>query len=301
MATPESLYKYATTDQAETILATNKLRWSSPELFDEPWAIKLDPKLGFDHLAINKAMLKTAVSMIFTRDMPSGNLEHPLYKAIRRWRSEDRFHDELEAFGALSELLAPTPDTLQQRLHDIVAAWKNLVANSRILCLSETNRDIHSWACYAENHRGLALKFGTDDSVCITDPKPVSYVNQRCHLTTVKEQVDDLVGIKRAAGINGLEQKILTKNKYSASEKEWRCIRHYAEEELDCGEDVEDWYLDEKFDPAELQAIYFGFLMPMVSRKKIIQLVKSKYPHVVLYAAYPLEHQYDLDFEKISC
>ncbi len=132
LAAIDSLYKFASAEFGELILSTGKLRWSSPELFDEPWAVKYDPKLGFDHVIVCKTMLKVAVSMIFTREMPNGNQEHPLYKAIKRWRLEDRFKDEVEAYDALSELLAPTPDTLNEKLKHIVTAWKVQVANSRI-------------------------------------------------------------------------------------------------------------------------------------------------------------------------
>ena len=301
MAAPESLFKYVTADLAKIILSDGTLRWSSPELFNEPWAVKYDPKLNFDHLTITKAMLNAAVSMIFTRDMPPGNLGHPLYKAIRRWRADDRFNDETEAFDALKELLAPTPESLQQKLSVLLTAWKSLISNSRVLCLSETYRDVQSWKYYADNHRGLVMKFKVDSSQNFHDPKPVVYSNQRCQLTTVKEQVDALVGIKRASGIDALPAKILTKSKLDASEKEWRCIRTLEEQELDCGEDVEDWYLDEPFQPSALQAVYFGFMMSGTNRKAIAKLIKGNYPSVVFYAAIPLENQFELEFEKFSC
>ncbi len=300
MAAPDSLIKYASADIGEEILSTGTLRWSSPELFDEPWAIPLDPKLNFDHMTINKAMLKTATSMIFSRDLPKGHPQHPLYKAIRRWRSEDRFKDEVEAFEALSELLAPTPETLKEKLCQMLSCWHDLVANARILCLSETVKDLQSWQRYADNYRGIALRFTSDDDGLITDPKRVEYSTQRSRLTHVKEQVDDLVGIKRANVIESFESKLLTKNKCESSEKEWRCVRVLSEEELDCGEDVEDWYIDLNFKPAELRAVYFGFEMPEDRREELLGLIKVGYPETQLYVARPAEEFYELEFEKLS-
>ncbi|MFT4634106.1 MAG: hypothetical protein ACI9BC_003137, partial [Crocinitomicaceae bacterium] len=113
MADPETLIKYVRPDTAQKVLGSGTLRWSSPELFDEPWSVRLDPHLGFDHQLVSQTMLKAATGMIFARDMPEGNLDHPLFKAIRRWRAEERFQDETEAFEALSELLAPTPETVR--------------------------------------------------------------------------------------------------------------------------------------------------------------------------------------------
>ena len=298
MATPESLYKYVTAESAVTILNTGTLRWSSPELFDEPWSIPHEPNLGFDHFTINKVMLKTAVSMIFTRDMPPGNENHPLYKAIKRWRVEDRFKDEVEAFDALSELLAPTPETLEAKLKKITSAWRDLVSNSRMVSLSESAKEPMSWRLYADNYRGAVFKFSTEDT--LANPQKVEYVSQRCRLTTIREQVDDLIGIQRAAGIETFQLKLLTKSLDEAMEKEWRCIQIMNEEELDCGEDVEDWYLDQPFHKSELLSVYFGFQMTDRHRNELVGLLKSNYPSAALFCAKQNEEQYEVDFEKLG-
>lgn len=300
MDAPDTLIKYASANHGEAILSTGTLRWSSPELFDEPWAVKHDPKLHFDHMTINKAMLKQATSMIFTRDMPTGHAEHPLYKAIRRWRAEDRFKDEVEAFEALSELLAPTPETLKDKLGHIIRSWQNMVEHTRILCLSESAKELQSWQRYADNFRGLALRFDNEGSGIICDPKRMEYSTQVCKLTTIKEQVDDLVGIKRMNVIGSFESKLLTKNKCDAMEKEWRCIKVLKEEELHCGEDVEDWYVDEPFNPRELKAVYFGFLMPEAKRQHLTAHLRKNYPQAQLFIAQPTDELYDLVFQKIS-
>ena len=115
------------------ILENQTLRWSSPQLFDDPWELRVDPRLLFDHLSINQAMLKTATATIFTRDLPAGDLNHPLYKAIRRWRAEDRFRDEDKAFGALTELLSATAGTLEAKLQKLGCNWRAMVASAGVV------------------------------------------------------------------------------------------------------------------------------------------------------------------------
>jgi hypothetical protein len=293
----ETLIKYVSTETAEKILNTCSLRWSSPELFNEPWAVKYEPKLDFDHKIINDAMLKFAVSMIFSRDMPKGNTNHPLYKAIRRWRSEDRFKDEMEAFDALKELLAPTPETLAEKLKKIVSNWKRLIEHSRVICLSETSKDPLSWQLYGDNHKGLALRFSTQG--VLANSKPIDYTAVRTSLTSVKEQVDDLVGIQRADVIDTFEDRLLSRPKSAASEKEWRNIRLFEEDDLDCGEDKEDWFIDLNFEPKELRAVYFGFKMPENKRIALTELLKTSYPTATLYLSVPVEGQFEVDFVKI--
>ena len=53
MRTPETLIKYASADTAKLILSNQTLRWSSPELFEDPRELRADPQLPFDHLSVN--------------------------------------------------------------------------------------------------------------------------------------------------------------------------------------------------------------------------------------------------------
>lgn len=298
LAMPDALYKYVPFDDAKAILSSGKMRWSSPELLNDPWFIGYQNELGFDATGINKTMLNTAVSMLFTRDIPPGNKDHPLYKALCRWRAEDRFKDEAEAWDALSELLAPTPEALQKKLQDIVSSWQELVANARIMSFSDTAKDLHSWEKYADMYRGVVFRF--DPVGTFADHKPVEYSTQRPHLTTVREQVNDLVGIQRAAVLEKFESKLLTRPKHLACEREWRCIRVMAEEDLDCGEDIEDWYMDEHIPTGALRAIYFGFRMNPSQIKDLSDLASARFPGTTLYMSTAIDEQFELEFEKMT-
>ena len=297
MAPPDALYKYVSADSARQILCEASLRWVSPALVDDPWFIGYNAKLGFDHQDVNKAMLNTAVAMIFSRDLPKGNREHPLYKAIVRWRSEERFNNETEAYDALSELLAPTPETLQQKLNNIRTAWQEIVANARTLSFSENPKILQSWHHSASNFKGLVLRF---DKEHFESAKPVEYSNQRLHLTTIKEQVHDLVGIQKSTVEESFEGKLLSNSKQFAYEKEWRCIKLFDEEDLDCGEDIEDWYKDEAFPTEALRAAYFGFNMPDYEVQEIAHLLHMNYPHTALYMSRRIDEQFDIEFDKVN-
>lgn len=298
MAPPDALYKYVSVESGRQILCDASLRWVSPALVEDPWFIGHNVELGFDHHAVNKAMLKTAVSMIFSRDIPSGNREHPLYKAIVRWRSEERFNNETEAWDALSELLAPTPETLEQKLTKLTSAWQETVSNARVVSFSEHPKIIQSWHYNANNFRGMVLRF--EPSGGFETAKPVEYSNQRQHLTTIREQVHDLVGIQKANVEESFEAKLLSNSKQFAYEKEWRCIRIFNEEDLDCGEDVEDWYMDEAFPSESLKAVYFGFNMPEHQVQEISELLNTSYPGAALYKARRIDEQYEVEFDKFN-
>jgi hypothetical protein len=298
LATPEYLYKYTSYETGLKILNSGNFRWSSSELFDEPFNIRQNPKLDFDHTSVSNAMLRTASAMIFTRDIPDGNHDHPLYKAIKRWRSEDRFHDEDEAFAALSELLAPTPESLKSNVASIQSEWSLLVEHARLLCFSDTFKDLQSWRLYAENHRGVVLRFNSEPNGTIGRAQPVNYSSNRNRLSSLKEQVDDLVGIQRALPSTEYASKLFIKPKADACEREWRCLRVVAEEDLDCGEDIEDWYLDEPFKPDELTAAYLGFAMSEEHRSEICQAIKATNPRAIIYIASATTDTYEIEFQK---
>ncbi len=298
MAPPDALYKYVSIEEAKQILCDASLRWVSPALYDDPWFIGYDVDLGFDHQAVNKAMLNTAVSMIFARDIPTGNCDHPLYKAIVRWRGEERFNNETEAWDALSELLAPTPDTLDQRLKKLVQAWQETVSNSRMVTFSDTPKVLQSWHHAADNFRGLVLRF--EPTGRFESAQPVEYTNQRQHLTTIREQVHDLVGIQKASVEESFQAKLLSNSKQFAYEKEWRCIQLFNEEDLDCGEDVEDWYMDESFPAETLKAVYFGFMMPDHQVQDIAGLLQTSYPQTTLYKARKIDEQFEVEFDRFT-
>ena len=298
MATPEHLYKYASYETGLKILNSGSFRWSSPELFNEPFNIRHAPKLDFDHTSVSKAMLKAASSMIFTRDIPNGNNDHPLYKAIKRWRTEDRFHDEEEAFDALSELLAPTPESLKPKIKSMENEWGMLVEHARLLCFSDTFKDLQCWRLYAANHSGVALRFNCEKYGTLAHAQQVNYSATRNRLSTLKEQVNDLVGIQRALPTTEYASKLFIKPKTDRSEREWRCLRILKEEDLDCGEDVEDWYLDEAFRPDELTAAYLGFAMPEERQSEICEIISTTYPKAVIYVASPATETYEIELQK---
>jgi hypothetical protein len=155
------------------------------------------------------------------------------------------------------------------------------------------------WDQQADQFQGLVLRF--DPVGTLSEPHQVEYSAQRPHLTTVREQVNDLVGIQRATVIDKFQSKLLTKAKHLAYQREWRCIQVMKEEDLDCGEDIEDWYMDEPVPADSLRAIYIGFRMPEARIKKIAELADRHFPGATLYLSTPVEEQFDLSFEKLNC
>jgi hypothetical protein len=53
-------YKYIKASVAKTVLATRRLRWSSPLLFNDPFDVTQELRLNFDEHDLNAAMTERA-------------------------------------------------------------------------------------------------------------------------------------------------------------------------------------------------------------------------------------------------
>ena len=71
-----------------------------------------------------------------------------------------------------------------------------------------------------------------------------------------------------------------------------------VEEDLDYGEDIEDWCLNEPFKPDELTAAYLGFAMHEEHRSEICQAIKATNPRAAIYIASATADTYEIEFQK---
>jgi len=72
----------------------------------------------------------------------------------------------------------------------------------------------------------------------------------------------------------------------------------FKEDELDCGEDTEDWFLDLSFESKELEAVYFGFKMQDKKRMELTEMLNASYPSATLYLSIPVEGKFEVNFRK---
>lgn len=148
-ALPKSIYKYISLpdDSAEQIihslLIENKLKYSDPFTFNDPYDCEasinlLDAKLK-EIIDFQLAMIKKPTINNHIKSYTKQNIE-TLKLEISKY------------------------------FNDIFITVKNRV---RICCFSSTNIDIPMWSYYADNNKGLVVKFNTDKIAHITNKEPV--------------------------------------------------------------------------------------------------------------------------------
>ncbi|NKB31500.1 MAG: DUF2971 domain-containing protein [Pseudomonadales bacterium] len=293
---PTSLVKFTDAESAINILSESTLRWSAPCLFDDPFELNHRTTLNFDSRSLLTACVKSTLGLIFSRDDPKGN--SPLIKAIRRWRTEDRFDSEEEAQEVLTELLTSMVQHREPEVLEIMRTWKQYSRDLRILCLSDGHDDIASWKRYANNHTGVAIRFACGEETSMEQPMPVKYSDTKPEISPLAEQMDILMNQSNVLVQETFPDKFLCKSKQDSKEKEWRLLKlSESPTKLD---DESKMFEQIRFQQAEVRAIYFGAEIENKPKNEIATLIKRNYPKAKVFQAIPRHQKFELEFERLQ-
>lgn len=293
---PETLAKFCTVTAAHEILSSQSLRWSAPNLFDDPFEPNHQTLLNFDPHIMLDAVLRTSIGMIFSPDEPRGN--SPLATVIRRWRDEDRFANPEEAEEVLRELMGRMVDQRQVEIDDLMADWRRFTRHLRICCFSAKPDNLACWQRYGANHRGLAIRFNVNEIAGDNAPRQIEYKNLRPEITSLKEQLNVVLHNERTYPQEFFLDKFLNKSSITNHEQEWRCFYHTTEASSSRETDEELWFDDRKFEPSAITAIYLGTRMAAADKKSFIDLIKEDYPHCKIFQASTLVGKYEIEFQR---
>ncbi len=292
---PTSLVKFTDAEAALRILGEGAMRWSAPCRFSDPFELDHHSTLNFDTRSLLTSCVKSTLGLIFSRDDPKGN--SPLIKAIRRWRTEDRFDSEEEAQEVLTELLTSMVQHQEPEILDVVRAWKDYSSRLRILCLSENHDNVSLWERYGDAHRGVAIRFACGDETSMENPQQVRYTDTKPEITPLAEQMDILMNQARIDVLDSFEEKFLNKSKLDAKEKEWRLFKTAESEES--VDDVAK-FEDIPFGTSEVRAIYFGTQIEERQKQELLALAKRKFQKAKIFQAEPMHNRFEFDFQRLE-
>lgn len=294
----DSLYKYCSIGTAMQILESRSLRWSASHLLNDPMELNFSSELGFNTEQLLSAAIKTATGFIFAKDLPRGNA--PLLAAIRRWRDEERFNSPEEAEGVLKDLISQMVDQRLDAIEAIKQDWKLFTRQMRITCFAKSPDNLNNWFQFADNHRGMVLRFQSEESPCFKDPQAVRYQAARPDLTTLKEQLGIILLNERHVAQEHFLDKFTTKATEYGPQQEIRCFYEQDENEYPIDSNPANWYVDRPFGSEDLKAVYFGLSVNAEDRKSIYNLVKKNYSLVKFFDYKLLPGKYELEAERIT-
>jgi hypothetical protein len=160
-------------------------------------------------------------------------------------------------------------------LEDLYQAVVEAKNNLGICCFTKDNSNLLMWAHYADNHKGVCLKFDIyEDKEIFDDPLTVKYSAYK-----------PLLDANKLQDIDHIKNVFTTKSKHWKYEKEIRFMFNHKGLR--------------KFKKASLKAIYLGYKLNDMDKEIIESLLFNGYNKTIKYKADVDEDNFKLIFNKL--
>ena len=286
---PPSLAYYGSFQGVMQILKHQSLPLFQADELRDPFLPNKFTQLDFDCQALFERSVKYMTSAILGKAAPKGNPNHPLQKAIRRWRGENRFSDEAEIRESLVGLLPAMVEKAFNNAQEIHAEWLNYVENKRLLPFFENANNSELWLLEAERYSGVVIKFKCAEDSIFEQCTAVRYGKKPPKTVSIGDCADLMVG-----DINEMpadfEKLLLAQNYHFRAQKEWRLLLERTSEDELC-----------LSFPCELiQSIYIGAAVPSTKVELLSELAEQLGSKINVYRSVCSDTSYEFNFEKLN-
>ena len=286
---PATLTYFDSFQSIGKILTKSALPLLEAHHLNDPFLPNKTTPMDFNARELFEASIKYIVSSILGKIRPRGQPNHPLQKAILRWRMENRFTDESEIRAALQGLL---PAMVEQSFNEAKVshqAWVDFVSSKKMVILYEKYSDIMLWETRGLQHKGAAIKFKCTEDSLFQRCRAVVYKNIPATTVCQKAYVEHMVGVLNEIEFDPLET-ILTQNNFHRKFKEWRLL-------IDAAMFEDEWAY---FPMSMVQSVYLGALVPDKTVEQFKGFLGKIAPDAVLFHAQCKTNHYEIGFERIS-
>jgi Protein of unknown function (DUF2971) len=291
MANPEHFYKYVDSGTAKIILKNSTLRWSAPSRFNDPFDVQFDLHIEYERSKIVEGALDEMWAIYAQKkEIVVANALGAVLKTLSLKPSiipRDEFvgHLRLGLEGSLKRL--------EETLPDLQSTLRKHLSPIQLLCLSQTHANILMWSHYAKNHTGVVLRLscaGYEDSPLLM-AREVQYRTEMPLLFDHSRLLKYLTGQAALNAQTMTSVALLTKANDWAYEQEWRVVYHGREPVA---------FSDDKFEPRQFTAVYFGCRTSEQDRKEISSLASVANPNIEMFNAKKSDREFKLVFEQIA-
>jgi hypothetical protein len=293
------LFKYTSADTSLKILASGRVRFNSPCLFNDPFDFQTEHNVHFDIKELPQLIEKEIENIVYSRKEVCLDENNIWGKALILTRMRVKKHGyyapELKHHLNLHSIPRICQD-FEHLLTQLNLHWQKLLPRIRVFCMSETKDNILMWSQYADHHKGVVLKF----KILSELDTPISIAQKVIYEQTPPACFSSIQIIEHLFGIKEIDLKKLAKNygyiKSSiwSEEKEWR-VWDIARETTHNLHKF-GYY---KLYPQELESIYFGCKIDNENKNKIIAAAKAFNPDITFYQAEKTTTTYGLIFKKV--
>jgi hypothetical protein len=261
---------------AKIVLANQKLRWSSPVLFNDPFDVPRQLVPECTALDIGSSIVLKLAKFLEFPNIDISNMSAKLQEGIG-------FLRELFPEGAPKELLdklkaqnenPPLGVNSKVQLQNLKDIWEQDILRRRILCLTESPFITSMWNHYADSYKGVVLEFSCIDELdsAWLIARPIEY-SDVLPMTYTADGLADLILLNHQSQMDYLTHTVTyLKTTEWITEKEWRVSSFQEPHE-------EGLFSDYSFNSRELKSIILG---PMINHNDEAEILKlsARYENV---------------------
>lgn len=272
---PTIFYKYTTASTAESILKNSRLRWSSPNLFNDLAEFqripRFVPSVNEAYRLLPKVLIDAANG---TRSLHEARLLRVPRQLLARIKERlGQGETEAELVRDFNKLEWPDADhSIERQLRDHFEALDKKTA--RVLCLTSKFDNDVMWGTYTKSHSGCVFGFkaAAKDSP-FHEARPVAYTDE----PIAGSGLDFLLyGNSLELRRKTIEAVFYSKKTVWSYEQEWRLITWRKEE-------AEASHGDYRFFPEELASITFGARATSADIDGLCEIARVNFPNTALY------------------
>jgi cell division protein ZapA (FtsZ GTPase activity inhibitor) len=284
-------YKYLKPEVAKIVIASRKIRWSSPILFNDPFDTTQELPVAFADEEV-AALVDQKVAAIVEAGRGAETIRHPVLKALTMLMQKAGPEARKEFAAELRKKRDRNSYPAMQAMKD---QWRQMVPSFRILCMSEKNDVPPMWSHYAADYRGMVLEFSAVDEVdsALLLARPVVYQDEPAAIADADKWAECILR-EGAEFVDLLRDFQYTKKTAWAYEKEWRVSQMGSRS----GETAA--FADYGFNPMELTGVYLGPRSSQADKDDVRALLIGDLSHVKTYEASLDQRRLQINFKMVG-
>jgi hypothetical protein len=278
---------------AKLTLINRKVRYSAPNLFNDPFDTQTDLHFPFEFEELKEPTLQRLHDAVNSnKPLPNAD-KHPHAWIVEHFR-KNRAKIPLSGSDLRIELMPAIEEGIGQLANSLPKMHQHLrdefIQTAKIFCVSEVPDDLLMWSHYADNHKGAVIKYRClpqlDNMLCAA--VRVAYQEEMPVMATLEEWIDSAFGFCPLDHKKMWNKTFATKSIHWAYEKEWRVIVSFEQPLAD--------YTDFKIDPREIGEVILGCRMLEHDKSEILDLLSGDFGHVVVLESQKNQRKFVLDF-----
>jgi hypothetical protein len=287
-------FKYVTKDVAKLIIKDQRLRWSCPLDFNDPF----DHQFAFideDRIeALSNLLIQRIQEYVWDRDDIQFDVTHPFGLILTRLKQMKNVITREEFLRNAEAIIPQMIDSGKRATANFNEETRRSLLQTRVMCLAEENDNLLMWSHYSVSHTGAVFKLNAIDELDVPFlvAKKVTYSGEYPLLASEEEWISHLLCINRIDFVKRHLDLFYVKGEDWCYEKEWRIS--ITSEDYPLGEAT---YFEEP--PEVFGAIYLGCRISQGDKEQIMELANQSLPNMEIWQAVQGKKAYKIEFEQL--